>query len=79
MPAETVVHHLRGCPFALRLRVLLRLHRVPYRAVRFRDDEAGAARVREVNDGNELSPTVHVNGQWLSNPSWREVARAAAA
>ena len=51
-------------------------HRVPHRAVRFRDDEDGAARVRDVNDGNEISPTVHVAGRWLTNPGWREVRDA---
>ena len=76
---EAVVYYKPGCPFGIRLRTALRLARVPFRAVRFRDDEAGAARVRAVNDGNELSPTVLVGGAWLSNPRWREVARAAGA
>jgi hypothetical protein len=55
---------------------MLRLHRVPFRAVRLEDDEAGAAAVRAVNDGNEVSPTVQVGRTWLTNPSWREVAGA---
>ena len=46
--------------------------------MRFRDDEGGAARVREVNDGNEISPTVHIAGRWLTNPGWREVRDATA-
>ena len=52
----TVVYYKPGCPFGIRLRAALTLHRVPFRAVAFRDDEEGAARVRAVNDGNELSP-----------------------
>ncbi len=52
------------------------LHRVPHRSVRFRDDEDGAARVRVVNDGNEISPTVHIADQWLTNPGWRDVRAA---
>ncbi|GAA2134035.1 hypothetical protein [Nocardioides bigeumensis] len=36
-----------------------------------------SARVRAVNDGNELSPTVGVAGEWLTNPPWREVRDAA--
>lgn len=46
-----------------------------FSSVRFGDDEAGDAQVRSVNGGNEISPTVHVNGAWLTNPSWREVAK----
>jgi hypothetical protein len=65
-----------GCPFGLRLRIALVLHRVRHRSVRFRDDEDGAARVRAVNDGNAISPTVYVAGRWLTNPSWREVRGA---
>ncbi len=62
-----------GCPHAIRLRATLILHRVPHRSVRFRDDEDGAARVREVNDGDEMSPTVRIADRWLTNPAWREV------
>jgi hypothetical protein len=72
-----VVSYKPGCPFALRLRALLSLHRVPHTAVRFRDDEIGAAQVRDVNGGNEISPTVRVGERWLTNPSWRQVADAA--
>ena len=75
--SEPVVYFKPGCPFGIRLRTALTLHRVPHRSVRFRDDEDGAARVRNVNDGNEISPTVHVAGQWLTNPGWREVKFAA--
>jgi glutaredoxin len=74
---EPVVYFKPGCPFGIRLRTALTLHRVPYRAVRFRDDEDGAAKVREVNDGNEISPTVYAGGGlWLTNPGWREVREA---
>ena len=73
---EPVVYFRPGCPFGIRLRTALTLHRVPYRSVRFRDDEDGAARVRAVNDGNEISPTVNITDQWLTNPGWREVRDA---
>ena len=73
---EPVVYFKPGCPFGIRLRAALTLHRVPHRAVRFRDDEEGAARVRAVNGGNEISPTVQVGGRWLTNPRWREVRDA---
>ena len=52
--SEPVVYFKPGCPFGIRLRTALTLHRVPHRSVRFRDDEDGAARVRDVNDGNEI-------------------------
>ena len=73
---EPLVYFKPGCPFGIRLRIALTLHRVPHRSVRFRDDEDGAARVRAVNDGNEISPSVQVAGRWLTNPSWREVRDA---
>jgi len=71
------VYYKPGCPFGIRLRLSLRLHGVHFRAVRFRDDEEGASRVREVSHGCEISPTVLVNGRWLTNPHWSEVRRAA--
>ena len=76
MSEETVVYYKPGCPFGIKLRAALTVHRVPFTSVRFRDDEAGAAQVRAVNDGNEISPTVRVNGSWLTNPHWREVLGA---
>jgi glutaredoxin len=76
---EPIVYFKPGCPFGIRLRTALTVHRVPHRSVRFRDDEDGAAQVREVNDGNEISPTVHVAGRWLTNPGWRDVLDAMAA
>ncbi|GAA4416881.1 hypothetical protein GCM10023148_14400 [Actinokineospora soli] len=79
MNREAIVYYLPGCPYSTRLRVALTLRRVPFRSVRFRDDEEGAARVREVNGGNELSPTVRVGDTWLSNPSAKAVAAAVAA
>jgi len=76
---EPVVYFKPGCPFGIRLRTALTLHRVSHRSVRFRDDEDGAARAREVNDGREISPTVHIGGRWLTNPGWREVRDATSA
>jgi mycoredoxin len=71
------IYYKPGCPFGIRLRMSLRLHGVPFRAVRFRDDEEGASRVREVSQGCEISPTALVDGRWLTNPHWSEVQRAA--
>lgn len=76
---QAVVYYKPGCPFGLRLRAMLRIHRIPHVSVRFRDDEVGAAQVRTVNNGNEISPTVRVGERWLTNPSWRQVAETSAA
>ncbi len=73
---EPVVYYKPGCPFGIRLRAALTVHRVPHRSVRLRDDEDGAAEVRAVNDGLEISPTVRIGTQWLTNPGWREVRDA---
>ena len=77
--SEPVVYFKPGCPFGIRLRAALTLHRVPHRSMRFRDDEDGAARVRDVNDGNEISPTVRIGDRWLTNPGWRDVRAATCA
>jgi mycoredoxin len=76
MGEPAIVYYKPGCPFGLRLRAALTLRNVPYVAVRLRDDEAGAAAVRAVNDGYEISPTVRVGSTWLSNPRWRQVVAA---
>ena len=73
---DPVVFYKPGCPFGVRLRIALTLTGVPYTALRFRDDEAGAAAVRAVNDGNEISPTVRIGPRYLTNPSLREVRAA---
>jgi mycoredoxin len=76
MQKPAIVYYKPGCPFGIRLRAVLRMRNIPYVAVRFRDDEAGATQVRAVNDGNEISPTVRVGDIWLTNPRWRQVAAA---
>ncbi|MEU3891588.1 glutaredoxin domain-containing protein [Streptomyces sp. NPDC029041] len=63
-----VVFWRPGCVYCLRLRIRLgrsarRLHWVDIWR-----DPAGAAAVREVNDGNETVPTVVVDGSPHTNP-----------
>jgi mycoredoxin len=70
---EVLVYYTPGCPYWTALRVKLVLARIPFRAIRFRDDEDGAAAVRAVNDGNEMSPTVRIGEEWLTNPSLARV------
>lgn len=76
MQKPAIVYYKPGCPFGIRLRAALRIRNIPYVAVRFRDDKAGATQVRAVNDGNEISPTVRVGDIWLANPRWHQVAAA---
>jgi glutaredoxin len=72
-----IVYYRPGCPHAVRLRVELFLARVPHRSVRFRDDEEGAAAVRARHEkGYELSPTVVIGNEHLTNPSLRQVREA---
>jgi mycoredoxin len=74
-----VVYYTPGCPYSARLRARLTLARVPHRSVRFRDDEQGAAAVRVHHEqGFELSPTVVVGSEYLTNPSLRQVREAMA-
>ncbi|MGY1772604.1 glutaredoxin family protein [Blastococcus sp. SYSU D00813] len=81
MPDDTpVVYYRPGCPYSAALRARLTLLRIPHRSVRFRDDEEGAAAVRAHHErGHEISPTVLVGGQYLTNPSPRQVREAMAA
>lgn len=70
-PAEkrhVVIYWRPGCVFCARLRG--RLGRVGRRAtwVNIWQDEAGAAYVRSVNDGNETVPTVVIDGEPMTNP-----------
>jgi hypothetical protein len=60
----------------MRLRVKLRLARIPYTQIDIWDDAAAAAVVRSVNDGDELVPTVRIGDTFLSNPSLGEVRAA---
>jgi mycoredoxin len=74
-----IVYYKPGCPYAAKLRAQLTVARVPHRSVRFRDDEEGAGAVRAHHDkGYELSPTVVVGSEYLTNPSLRQVREAMA-
>lgn len=74
-----IVFSKPGCSYAARLRARLTVGRVPHRSVRFRDDEEGAAAVRAHHEkGFELSPTVVIGPEYLTNPSLRQVREAMA-
>ena len=80
MPDDTpIVYYRPGCAHSAVLRAQLTLLRIPHRSVRFRDDEEGAAAVRAHHEkGYELSPTVLVGGEYLTDPSPRQVREAMA-
>ena len=73
---EVTVYYKPGCPFAAKLRAKLVVSRIPHVAVRFQDDPAAAGEVRNMSDGNEISPTVRVGDKLLTNPSLRQIRRA---
>lgn len=56
------------CEFSVQLLDELKGH-LAITWVNVREDEDANARVRELNDGNELTPTVLVGEQVLRNPS----------
>ena len=70
---EVVIYWRPGCVFCARLRG--RLGRAGRRAiwVNIWQDEAGAAYVRSVNDGNETVPTVVMDGEPHTNPDPQRV------
>ena len=73
---EVTVYYKPGCPFAAKLRAKLVVSRIPYNAVRFKDDRAAAGEVRNMSGGNEISPTVRVGNRLLTNPSLRRIRHA---
>ena len=75
--ADTLTFYWRpGCPYCARLRVRLRLARIPFDAVNIWEDREAAAVVRSVNGGDELVPTLRIGGRFMSNPAFREVRTA---
>lgn len=73
---RVVVYWRKGCPFCTRLRLVLgrRVRDVVWVDV-WADPDASAY-VRSVNDGNEVVPTVVIDGVPHTNPSPRTVAAA---
>jgi mycoredoxin len=62
--------------FCLRLRLILRLHRLSVHQVNIWADPDAAAFVRSVADGNETVPTVVVDGRPMVNPGPGRVVAA---
>ncbi|MCR8695183.1 glutaredoxin domain-containing protein [Rhodococcus rhodochrous] len=66
-----VVYWRPGCTFCIRLRAILRTRARRAIWVNIWRDPAAAARVREVNGGNETVPTVFVGDVSHTNPDPR--------
>ena len=75
---ELIMYTRPGCPFSAKLKAKLALARIPYTSVDIWQDPEAAAIVRSVNGGNELVPTIQVEGVFLSNPTLRQVKAALA-
>ena len=73
---RVVVYWRKGCPFCKRLQLVLgrRVRDVVW--VDVWADEAGSSYVRSVNDGNEVVPTVVIDGVAHTNPAPRTVVAA---
>lgn len=77
MPPEQVTVYWRPrCPYCIRLRWQLRRAKLPLREVNIWRDAAAAARVREINGGDETVPTVIVGEVAMVNPSREQVLAA---
>lgn len=76
--SEITVYWRPGCPFCGSLFRQLERESVPHHRVNIWDDEAAAAIVRSVANGNETVPTVMVGTIALVNPRVSEILAAAA-
>lgn len=66
---EVVIYFRRRCGFCERLRLSLGRRRSEVVWVDIWADPDAAAFVREVNDGNEIVPTVVIDGTAYTNPA----------
>lgn len=73
---RVVVYWRPGCVYCLRLRGALGKYRTQATWVSIWADADAAAYVRSVNDGDEIVPTVVIDGQVHTNPD-PEIVRAA--
>ncbi|MFI9505325.1 glutaredoxin family protein [Nocardia sp. NPDC052566] len=71
--APIIVYWRPWCPYCLRLAAGLRLARIPFERIDITRDPAAAAEVRAITGGDEITPTVIVNGHQLVNPSVAEI------
>jgi mycoredoxin len=70
MTKPVILYAHRTCPDVPPVMAVLRLTKVPFTYVDIRQDEAAAARVREINHGNESVPTLlFPDGTTLTEPT----------
>ena len=74
--SNLIIYYRPGCPFAAKLRAKLKLARMLYSAVTFGLDATADEAVRNINGGNEISPTVRIGDRYLTNPSVRQIREA---
>lgn len=67
-----------GCPFCMTLDRSLKGIEIPIEKHNIWEDPEAAAFVRSVANGNETVPTVRVGGEFMVNPSAKDVAAAVA-
>lgn len=75
---EVVVYWRKGCPYTMRLRLTLGRRAREAVWVDVWADADASAYVRSVNGGDEVVPTVVIDGRPHTNPPPRVVARALA-
>lgn len=73
---RVVIYWRKGCPFTKRLRLVLGRRGAQAVWVDIWADPDAAAFVRSVNDGDEVVPTVVIDGEAFRNPSPRKVVEA---
>ncbi len=73
---QVSVYWRPGCTFCLRLRLILRWHRLHPEMINIWRDPDAAAFVRSVADGNETVPTVVIDGHAYINPPPGQVVAA---
>ena len=73
---RVVVYWRKGCPYCTRLRIVLGRRARDVVWVDVWADQDASAYVRSVNDGDEVVPTVVIDGVPHTNPTPRVVADA---
>jgi glutaredoxin len=75
--ANTIDFYWRpGCPFCMGLERNLNKLNLPLNKMNIWDDDAHAATVRSIADGNETVPTVVIGDAKMVNPSADQVLQA---
>ena len=65
-----------GCTYCTQLRWALRMRRLHAEWINIHDSEEAAAYVRSAAGGNEIVPTVVINGKGVVNPRPADVVAA---